>query len=473
MTRSDGRIEEGGGPMRTGPNVRFRADGRWEARYIKGRDENGKTIYGYVYAYSKEEAEKKRSELLRGMMTDSGETAERMMKSSLASMNPEITSENINKKRYRVRFADPLPEESVKPVEAALLAYGGGASLGYLSCLYMGISLEELAALRYSDFQDGGLTVSRSMPDKAGERGRIVACARRTIPLPDCMKTLLVRNPNAERTFYLLTESETPLEKPLLAVNLCRKITARAGLGKIHPEALRSTFIRRALESSLNLETVAALTGVEAGMLRRRFAGYIKADLGKIRVIYEDFTPRPAGRGMNLLILGAGSHGQGVRETAQKLGVFGKISFLDDAAEGSEILGKCGDYRKFLDEYPMAFVAIGDNAVRRRYMELLRAAGFLLPRLIHPDATVSPSATIGEGCVLLAQVTVNANARIQDGCILATGAIVDYGAEIQAYAHVDSAAMVTKDAVVESLATVESGEIVKKAVKSECEKARP
>lgn len=33
-----------------GENIHKRKDGRWEARYIKARKENGKAIYGYVYA---------------------------------------------------------------------------------------------------------------------------------------------------------------------------------------------------------------------------------------------------------------------------------------------------------------------------------------------------------------------------------------------------------------------------------------
>ena len=35
---------------RRGENIHKRKDGRWEARYIKGRQENGKAIYGYLYA---------------------------------------------------------------------------------------------------------------------------------------------------------------------------------------------------------------------------------------------------------------------------------------------------------------------------------------------------------------------------------------------------------------------------------------
>ena len=35
---------------RKGENIRKRKDGRWEARYIKGRKPDGSIQYGYVYA---------------------------------------------------------------------------------------------------------------------------------------------------------------------------------------------------------------------------------------------------------------------------------------------------------------------------------------------------------------------------------------------------------------------------------------
>ena len=35
---------------RKGENIRKRKDGRWEARYMKGRKPDGKICYGYLYA---------------------------------------------------------------------------------------------------------------------------------------------------------------------------------------------------------------------------------------------------------------------------------------------------------------------------------------------------------------------------------------------------------------------------------------
>ena len=52
---------------RKGENIFKRKDGRWEGRYIKGR-ENGKAVYGYVFAKSYSEAKKKKAEAIAGLL---------------------------------------------------------------------------------------------------------------------------------------------------------------------------------------------------------------------------------------------------------------------------------------------------------------------------------------------------------------------------------------------------------------------
>ena len=53
--------------MKTGDNIRRRSDGRYEARFIKSRDENGKLKYGYCYGQSYDEAKEKRDYQLQMM----------------------------------------------------------------------------------------------------------------------------------------------------------------------------------------------------------------------------------------------------------------------------------------------------------------------------------------------------------------------------------------------------------------------
>lgn len=164
---------------------------------------------------------------------------------------------------------------------------------------------------------------------------------------------------------------------------------------------------------------------------------------------------------LNLLILGAGSHGRNVREIAESFRIFRKISFLDDKAIGPDIIGTCKDAFKFRGEYGCAFVAIGDNKKRKKYANFLKERNFILPSIISPSATVSPSARIGEGVAILPQSTVG-DAEIGDFCILASNSLVNIDARLGAFSHVDCGGIVLKNTVVPEGTWVKSGEIYTK-----------
>lgn len=55
---------------RRGENIRKRKDGRWEARFPKGKNEKGKTIYGAVYGSTYKEAKEKRRQRLENPPVD-------------------------------------------------------------------------------------------------------------------------------------------------------------------------------------------------------------------------------------------------------------------------------------------------------------------------------------------------------------------------------------------------------------------
>lgn len=52
---------------RKGENIYKRKDGRWEGRYIKGRDQKNKAIYGYVYGKTYGEVKQKKQEALNSI----------------------------------------------------------------------------------------------------------------------------------------------------------------------------------------------------------------------------------------------------------------------------------------------------------------------------------------------------------------------------------------------------------------------
>lgn len=64
--------------MAKGENIFKRKDGRWEARYIKGRELSGKVKHGYCYGKTyreaKEKAEKCKAALANGQPLPSART---------------------------------------------------------------------------------------------------------------------------------------------------------------------------------------------------------------------------------------------------------------------------------------------------------------------------------------------------------------------------------------------------------------
>lgn len=98
----------------------------------------------------------------------------------------------------------------------------------------------------------------------------------------------------------------------------------------------------------------------------------------------------------SLLILGAGGFGQMAKEMALELG-YERVVFLDDAADGEDVIGRCCDYALWRSAYPEAVAAFGNNKTRLYWTDKLLAAGYQVPALVHPSAVVSPSAVLESG----------------------------------------------------------------------------
>ena len=139
---------------------------------------------------------------------------------------------------------------------------------------------------------------------------------------------------------------------------------------------------------------------------------------------------RKKNREMNLLILGAGSHGKDVKDIALQTHLFQKVSFLDDVVDNPDIIGKWHDYDKYLNEYPIAIVAVGDNRIRCQWMEKLENFGYIIPSLIHPTAYISNDVHIEKGVVVCARTTVSTGATLKKGCIIESGSTIPRNEEV-------------------------------------------
>jgi len=155
-----------------------------------------------------------------------------------------------------------------------------------------------------------------------------------------------------------------------------------------------------------------------------------------------------------LLILGAGGHAKVIAELADARGVWQQIAMLDDRHEllnGTlrwPVLGAIGQADDFFPDYSYAIVAVGESRRRLEWLDMLAAAGFCLPALVHPTAWVSPSASLGEGAVVMANATVQADATLGRGCIVNTGSIVEHDCRIGEGVHICPGAALGGDVTV-------------------------
>ncbi len=91
-----------------------------------------------------------------------------------------------------------------------------------------------------------------------------------------------------------------------------------------------------------------------------------------------------------------------------------------------------------------AFIAIGNNAVRRNLCE--RFAGLTWPVLMHPHACVSSLAGLGAGSIVCAGAVVQPNAMIGRQVVVNIGACVDHDSRIGDFCHIGAKAYVSVNA---------------------------
>lgn len=137
-------------------------------------------------------------------------------------------------------------------------------------------------------------------------------------------------------------------------------------------------------------------------------------------------------------IFGAGGHGAVLAELADLLG-YPIAGFIDDdlRRHGETVIHwKVLGGREKIPAGASLVIAIGDNATRAGLMAMAKASGWKLPTLMHPSAVVSPSAEIGPGTMVMAQVVVNARVHVGAGCILNTASSVDHDCVIGDLVHI-------------------------------------
>jgi UDP-N-acetylbacillosamine N-acetyltransferase len=145
-----------------------------------------------------------------------------------------------------------------------------------------------------------------------------------------------------------------------------------------------------------------------------------------------------------VFVYGGGGHGKVVadillfREDLQFAG------FVDDKRElrGQSILGLPvlgdGDWleQECRREQVGVVLGVADNFIRQKIADKCVRWGAKLVTLVHPGASVSKSARLEVGTVVMTQAAINPCARVGSGAIVNTGAVVEHDVEVGDFAHV-------------------------------------
>lgn len=83
-----------------------------------------------------------------------------------------------------------------------------------------------------------------------------------------------------------------------------------------------------------------------------------------------------------------------------------------------------------------AFVAIGDNRLRKKLSQKAQMIGFQFVNAISPFTCISDSVKIGTGVAIMPGAVINVETRIGNHSIVNTGASVDHDCQIGDYSHI-------------------------------------
>ena len=369
-----------------------------------------------------------------------------------------------------------LSEIQCMQIEKALNVDIEPRKLAAYLCLHMGLTVAEVTPLRISDIdiEAGCLTIRNTLSQSIESDAKFEISPlenTRTLLMPPNVIRIIENNMALypDKDCYVINAEHSLagahlLQNILFSINKKHDITDNLTANK-----LRNAFIRRSIECGVDLYTIGTYVGIrQVGEIQKKFSDYLVPHYERIYAlekysedyVFQEKVCKPCIKRMNLLILGAGGQGQVVRETAEAIGVFNEIAFLDDDPENKLAIDSCNNYKKYLDCYPIAMPSFGNCELRAKWIERIEKADFILPRLIHPLATVSPSAKVEAGSVIEMKAIISTNAKIGKGCIISSGAIIDLNAVVAENCHICSAVTVKKDGFVKPFSRIASGTVV-------------
>lgn len=152
------------------------------------------------------------------------------------------------------------------------------------------------------------------------------------------------------------------------------------------------------------------------------------------------------------VVIGAGGHSRSLCSVLLASDEFDPVMVIDleFSGEKEDILGiRVGGLLEGLCEdlnnmgIENAFVAAGDNAMRKELFMELKESKFLLPNLIAKTAIIKQEVHLGQGNVIFDNAYVGPLSRIGDNNIINTGSVVEHECVIGSHCNIGPLAVVS------------------------------
>lgn len=109
-------------------------------------------------------------------------------------------------------------------------------------------------------------------------------------------------------------------------------------------------------------------------------------------------------------------------------------------------------------------LGIGDNVIREKVAQLILSKNKRIRNVIHPSASISQKATLGQGIFIARNVAINPLAVIGDFCILNTGCIVEHECIIGNAVHIAPGAVLAGNVSVGERTFIGANAVIKQGV---------
>jgi len=170
---------------------------------------------------------------------------------------------------------------------------------------------------------------------------------------------------------------------------------------------------------------------------------------------------------MNIVLIGDGGHGKVVRDLVLLNNNIKLVAFLDDkhkevCKKDNIIVGPISFAKTIMSMFPdVKFViSIGNNKVRKEIINKLNLPHIYYATLVHPTATISPSATLGHGSVIMAHAVIDADTHIGDHVIINTSSVVEHDNVVGNFVHLSPGATLTGAVTIEEGVLIGAGATV-------------